>query len=523
MIGFYWRLGAMALLCASLAACQLTDHLTNAAASSEPDLAPEALAAEPTMAAIDWSPGQNCLAMLSTLETALAKGTITGLDDTPFILISDGPAAHGGRWSSFGNTATLSSGRPSDSSEARCVLRVGRASEQESDHKVLDREQVRSRYQSGTRSEKNPAYEVAKARLRQAEKAAKPGKSSIIKVGDPLLDLVGTVVGGALTGFGQWGSGDQLEEALDTLMATPPSIEHPIYKSYHFERARVRASREATLPVTLTDRRLQRSWKASLRRLEHRELFLLSGLDRQDEDYARHSEDSVTKDGLRQWLAEAPSPSLADVTAVLLQRSSTAPIDRVALSIDDAETADEAHPSDDIFLDAAALPDALSLRDVYHNDIQSSPPETGHAISRIRIIGEKASAEGVFIAPQFILSPSDVIGGRGLVDIEDRPGHVALGLVASVDHGLGLALIQAPLTGRPVAVGRSALSSSSDVLSIDEREHKPRTSSSGPIGSAPILAGGRLVGFKMARGPNIRGDAIRTFLDQQRHLLPIAP
>lgn len=511
MIGFWRGIGASALLIAGLAAC----HFPGSEAVTASPTAPERIdgvdpvTTSPPSPTFDWAGARDCLGMLSVLKAGLDDGRILDLDDTPFLLIGEGPVAVGGRRSAFGGSTDAHAGVASAQSEARCVLRVGRASDQQSDHKVLGREQMRSRYQSGTRAEKNPAYDVAKTRLRKAEKDAKPGKSSIVKVGDPLLDLVGIVVGGALTGLGQWGAGDQLEEALDELMATPPSIDHPVYKSYHFERARVRASREATVPVTLTDRRLRQSWQASMRRLENRDLFVLTGLDRQDEAYARHSEGSVTEDGLQQWLAEAPSPSLNEIAAILLDRSSQAPIDRVALSGHDVEA--PAPISDDQTLDAAALPAPQLLQAGHRSTTRLSNGEAGSTGSRIRVIGEKAEAEGVFIASRFILTPSEVIGERGLVDIEDRPGHVALGLVAAVDHGLGLALIQAPLSGRPIAVGHAAPTDAK------------RKTSRGKASNAPILVGGELIGFTTTTGLDIEGDAIRSFLDKQRHLLPVEP
>ncbi|MGI9501245.1 MAG: hypothetical protein ACR2P3_14510 [Geminicoccaceae bacterium] len=519
-------IGCRMLLLACLAACQPSEPMTQPK-PAKPVATPElAAAAKPPPAAIDWAKAGDCRGMLGLLKRGLDGGRIVGLDDTPFLLIHDGPAAAGNRWSAFGRRFDPVSDIASSPLEARCILRVSVASARRSDHRVLNREQVRSRYQSGTRREKNPAYEVAKVRLRQAEKAAKPGKSSITKVGDPLIDLVGTLVGGALTGFGQWGAGDQLEEALDTMMATPPSIEHPKYRTYHFERARVRAGREATLSVNLTDRQLQRSWQASLKRRERRELFLVTGLDRQDEDYARHSQDSLTEDGLRQWLAEAPSPPLADIVAVLLARSSTAPIDRLALADPPGdppgESAGEATTVDDAAMDAAVLPPPGWL------DAGRSASEGSALTSRITVVGGTARTEGIYIAPHFILTPSDVVGERSLVDVESGQGHVALGLVAAIDHGLGLALIQAPTPGRPVVVESAAQSSgmTGHVSPISSQRLKGQVQALSPSGARsnePLLVNGRLVGFKTIRGPDIESDAIQIFLDQQRHLLPTDP
>lgn len=542
----YWRWAACMALLACITACQARGPATAAKAPKpEASQAPVAIDASPI--GVDWASAGDCRGMLGLLKRALDDGRIKDLDGTPFLLIDEGPASRAGRWPISGRRFDQDMRPVSSSNEARCILRVGHADDRRSEHRVLDREQVRSRYQSGTRSEKNPAYDVAKARLRQAEKAAKPGKSSIIKVGDPLIDLMGTLVGGALTGLGQWGAGDQLEEALDALMATPPSIQHPKYSDYHFERARVRASREATLPVILTDRRLQQSWQASLKRREHRELFVVTGLDRQDENHARHSENSLTKDGLRQWLAEAPSLPLVDMVAVLQDRPSSTPIDRLALVDKTVDPADLGTPAEDVpltedvpfawnappkgeaplavggplagdaLMDAAALPPSF-LSDIGHDAMGQSPPEGSAPASRIAIIGETARAEGIYIAPHFILTPSEIIGERGLVDIEDRPGHVALGMVAAVDHGLGLALVHVPSPGRPIAVRAEPEAPRQTWL---DKAGQTATSSSNRGENTAILADGQLIGFTTARGPNIESDAISTFLDRQKHLLPM--
>ena len=329
-----------------------------------------------------------------------------------------------------------------------------------------------------------------------------------MKVGDPLVDLVGTLLGGALTGLGQWGSGDQLEEALDTLMATPPSIDHPVYKSYHFERARVRASREAVLPITLTDRRSRESWQVSLKRRELRELFVLNGLDHQDENYANHSQDSLTEGGLHQWLAEAPSLPLVDITAAFLGQPSSVPVDRLALAGYGERFGGTEPLAADQNLDAAALPASRTFVP-RRDETDHSSTKRAALSSRIRVIGAKLQADGVFIAPHFILTPSEVIGERGLIDVEDGPGHLALGLVAAVDHGLGLALIQAPLKGRPIAVADGGA-----------RKTTASSSSGGDI-SAPILINDQLAGFTTKTGPDIESDAIRIFLSRQQHLLPV--
>lgn len=522
-----FRLAGWLLMCWGLASCQPPDPGPSSVAGAHRDKPQQgkSLLKQAALPGIrpDWHGARDCREMLAFLQAGLANGQLVDLEGTPFLLIDESLASGRSEWSRLGGVAGQAAWGNSGTVAIRCVIRVDRALDRRSEHKILGQEQVRSRYQSGTRREKNPAYKVAEVRLRQAEKAAKPDKSSIMKVGDPLIDLVGTLVGGALTGASQWGAGDQLEEALDNLMATPPSIDHPVYKSYHFERARVRASREATLPILLTDRRLQQSWRTSLKRREIREFFMVTGLDRQDEDYARHSQNSLTEEGLRQWLAEPPSLPLADIAAGLLDHTSPAPLDRLAMAGQEWTAAD-ARPfvadtslMADMSFDAAASP-ALDL---------GGAAATGRSAAKevdagqIRIVGEISEASGVFIAPHFILAPSDVVGDRGLVDIEDAPGHRALGLVAAVDHGLGLVLVQSPLKGEPVPVGYGTGDDgrNREGRTGRSRAGRPIASSLERSGSAPRLVGGRLLGFEMAGGPDIDSAAIRLFLDRQQNVL----
>lgn len=167
-----WVIFLAPLVC--VAACQ--QPVTKAVSKPSPAVVEVTPASFATSAAeIDWTRAPDCRAMLPILKGGLEDGRILDLGATPFFVIHDQPAGAGGMRPSFGGRI----GSGSSSPDARCVLRVGEAGEQSSDHRVLGREQVRSRYQSGTRVEKNPAYEVAKARLKHAEKSAKDRKSVV--------------------------------------------------------------------------------------------------------------------------------------------------------------------------------------------------------------------------------------------------------------------------------------------------------------------------------------------------------
>ncbi len=489
-------------------------------------LAPqEAVKEEPLASRIDWAKAPDCRGKLKLLQQGLLAGSIRTLKGTPFSLVSDRRLATPAGWSGHRQLEVAGLQAPSGDSASRCLIRLGETEDHRAEHRVLSREQVRSSFQSGSHREKNPAYDAAQARLRQAERANKPGKSSLISVGDPLIDLVGTLVGGALTGIGQWGEGDQVEEAIDALMATPRSVEHPVYRSYHFERKTIRASREAIVPMTLTDRDLRRSWRISLKRREVKDLAVLDGLDRQDRNYAQYRQDSMTGQEFRQWQAEPPEMPLEDMIAGLLGAPALASVDRAA-GFGEPEGR-RALPGGDAGLDAAALPPAAPPRPASGKlpgarSVADTPAKTTARLreSLVNIIGADHEGEGVYVAPSLVLTTSDLVEGHGLIDVRDGFGGSVLGLVVKVDKGRGLALIQVPRTGMPVLI-EAGWPTSSSRADISSYAGKPGGTEDYETvhRSGPILKGRRLLGLRSQHGPDISAADISAFLSEQDTLL----
>ena len=243
---------------------------------------------------VDWSRGRDCLAKLELLQIALAQNQLTLEDSTPFVVAQPEPSADSD-WLEAASPPIIADlpphlvdGSPDNAGTKPCVLQLGLPQAQRGAHRALRYEEVASAYQSGVRSEKNPDYEIAQAQLRQAERDAKEGGVSILKVGDPLLDLVGLLVGGVIDGVSRSSSGDDLDQALAALADTPRSLDHPVYRPYHFERIAVAARREAIVPITLIDRDRGRTWQAELRQRERRNLHVLDGLDQRDRSYELH-------------------------------------------------------------------------------------------------------------------------------------------------------------------------------------------------------------------------------------------
>jgi hypothetical protein len=263
-----------------LAACQ-----TKAPdAPSSPSAAPTAAggaAADTGWRAIDWAAAPDCQAKLELLVEATRAGHWRPDERPPIAVVLPGPSDRLDWLASPG--VTLIADLPLEVHErtdptvpdAPCLLVVEPARDQRAAQRLIGSETVRSLYQSGTRSERNPDYDAAQLRVRQAERAAKEKSPGILTVGDPLLDMIGLLVGGVVSGFSQGSRERDVDEAMSALAATPRSLEQPVYRPYQFERETILAGREATIPVALVDRSDGRLWRAQLHRRERRQFEIV--------------------------------------------------------------------------------------------------------------------------------------------------------------------------------------------------------------------------------------------------------
>ena len=198
------------------------------------------------------------------------------------------------------------------------MLRIGPPRDQSAAHRAVDVQDVRSAYESGLRSERNPDYDAAQLAHREARDDAK-GRHQVVRVGDPLLDLVGTTVGGLLGTLDRRVREGEVDDAAAELAATPRSHDRAVYRPYSFERVVVRAQKQAVVPVALLDARGRELRATELRQHERRELFVLHGLDPRDRDYEQHRSSSMTQADLARWARTPPALRLSSVAIALTE------------------------------------------------------------------------------------------------------------------------------------------------------------------------------------------------------------
>ncbi len=496
-----------------LAACQTTTPNPG----SPPDARTTASEARPseTWPKIDWAGAPDCRAKLGLVAEAAGAGHWRPDERPPIAVVLPGRADQLDWLAPPSVTVTadlpleLHERTDPANLDAPCLLLVEPARDQRVGQRLIGRETVRSLYETGVRSERNPEYDAAQLRVRQAERATKEKTPGILSIGDPVLDLVGLFVGGLISGFSQGSRERELDEAMTALAATPRSLQQPEYRPYQFERQTILAGREATIPVTLVDQTNKRLWRAELHRRERRQFEILEGLDPRDRDYEKLSAASVTRPDFERWQREPPQLQLSAIVTALRAAGPARATDSVTAAIDQREPADLDHriaPPDrpdgllaatagdaplaqavggdprlvEALADHAVTPRALARLqpsrasrpagadfdrrlDAGVPQAASDPglaPAAGPAAtpgadprtaSVVRVNAGARAGSGVYVRSDLVLTTAQLVDGSSVVDIATADGTRVLGLVARADQARNLALVQVARPGPPIA------------------------------------------------------------------------
>lgn len=419
---------------------------------------------------VDWASAPDCRAKLALLEQMARSGGLAAGERLPIVVILPGGSGIDDWLAPPSVTVAadlpLEVHQQSDLEQldAPCVLMIEEPRDQRVDHRLMARDTIRSFYQSGTRSERNPDYDLAQLRVRQAEREARDDDTGILGVGDPMLDLIGTLINGVVSGFNRGRGEREVEEAMLELTNTPRSLDRPVYRAYEFEQMTVRAGKEATIPIALLDRTSGRVWRAELRQRERRELAVIDGLDPRDRDYEARRAASLTRHEFERWQREPPRLELTALAASLRAASpATAPSSptlsaATVVSIPVRRPAPaglEPHDLD------AAIP--LPPRRAQHPESvawqpPAAAPESATAQSQARaaavvaIHADRGSGSGVYVRRDLVLTTAALVGRASVVDVVAADGARVLGLVARTDPLRNLALIQVARPGAPAAL-----------------------------------------------------------------------
>ncbi|HEX6144495.1 MAG TPA: trypsin-like peptidase domain-containing protein [Geminicoccaceae bacterium] len=485
-----------------ISACQSEPAWQRDLAALKQDAAEVAAPEAPTgPEPVDWASLGDCRARLRHLLRLDAEDARLDPEHLPFALVVGAPVD---RVRSAPPAVPVDIDlpievNPPSAASRPCVIKVSRPAGVDAAQRIVGQEAVASEYQSGTRREDNPAYELAKLRARQAERAFKEaGGDGWSEVGDPMLDLVGLLVGSVIGGFREAGSEREMNDALMELAKTPRKVDRPVWTAYHFERLVIDGRKQAELPVELIDRTGGPDVRTTIRQTERRRFYLPKGLHKRDRDYLRHRSQSIAREDLDAWQRAAPEVRVSQLAAALLEGGPDPGRSRPrASSRATVVSAGRPAPDDDALIaawvetpsapafstpgggsagrrsgfghagdGAAAEVEPLDVPEQAEAGLASSAFARRSILSRgrqaadiqddprfqsvVEVRSPAGAGSGFYVDRRMVVSNHHVVGEAGMVDVTAVDGTSVPGMVVAADVGRDLVLIHVPRAGPPV-------------------------------------------------------------------------
>lgn len=324
---------------------------------------------------------------------------------------------------------------------------------------VVDRQIVASVYQTGTKRRRNPEHQQLEKALAAARRGGSGG-SDILKTGDPLLDLIGTVTGGIIDGIGAIKAKREIRALEARLAETPPFIVDPILTPYRFELTEVEAERAIALPLALHDWNAGLAWQMDVTITERRRFALADGRHATDPQALPASAAPLTAPtDLEAWRRAPPPLTTGTVLHHLAARLATSPepqaVSRAAI-IMALRTAAPGRMAGRDKLPGTPEPAAGPLGRFAGDVPAGHGSGTGRLFDGqlVEVGGERLA--GFYVTSEHIVAPVEALGHSSLITVRYPDGMRGHGLVEVVDDSLGLALIYLPRSGEPLPRGSDA-------------------------------------------------------------------
>ena len=491
--------------CLTLSALIASAACTTREPSMSPDTAAVAPAAGDDASAggsIAWPEATECASLVRELA-ALDRTVVRALDPmtAPLAVTSLGAAAL-----AVSTDLPIPEVSPADIAAAPCAILVGTpVNLPASADTILDRRTVHSAYPTGKKRRRNPDHQALERELAKVQRGA-ADDVDVIATGDPMLDLVGTVVGGVISGIGAAVKRSDVRAAETALAATPAFIEDPILRAYRFELVELEAERRLAVPIALYDRALGQTAETTVTLTEQRRFAVGNGRHPADIE-PQHAADAtpITAAELAAWRRATPPiatsmllthlataeptvlPAPAGLEAAMARLSGASRVKTVTA---------EQRPGDARTDVASGMPAELAA--TVDAVLQEPRPNRQAAIvadqeapSGLVRVGTDGRA-GFYVTPEHALVPAEALGHSSLLVVHYPDGMRAHGLVELVDETLGLALVFLPRRGAalPLRVTRSPAPATSSEPGLPWRDGE---SVIGVFVTDPVTAGSRWI------------------------------
>lgn len=291
--------------------------------------------------------------------------------------------------------------------------------------RIIAKNDLESKYVSGSRSEANPDYEIARGKLFQSQSGLANAN------GQYAQGLAGAL--GKIVAVGLWQG--RVKEAEESLTKTPSSLSKNLFETYKYSTSDVKTIRAMTTNYYVIDKTAKRYYKGVFDISENKAFKITYNLHEKDPDRGQilgkydKEEDMVSFE---------QSPMSVKASALVDDYLKNEAQSKPLVSI--------------IKLRDEMLKDKnKSLAEYKSKQFNAKPVNDPRFDSVVVILNPKgALGTGFFVSPDLVMTNYHVIEGVKFVEMKLYNGMETFGKVVKSDVRLDLALVKVQTRGTPV-------------------------------------------------------------------------
>ncbi len=321
--------------------------------------------------------------------------------------------------------------RTADTADILVVLDIALA---RNDRKIQPPESVLSKYQSSTQTVPNPDYPLVEATVRQAQMNLQSVRNQA-SIDSATCQGWGCVLISIGNAVAINKANANVQQAFDTLRATPMTFEKPVYTAYEFRKAVVDAAKVATVNYYIIDRVAQSYVRGTFDVREARSFNVCYGLRDNDPDMDRYSVGTTKEDQVVSFEQAAVTVPLSKIIEQM-NAQSTKPVPPLS-SLHNEIIADR----------------NKNLAAVRGKTYTAIAQKDSRFDSVVVVFNPSAGmGSGFFVKDDVVLTNYHVIQDAKYVEMKMHDGTETFGKVIAQDVRLDLALIKVQARGVPAKV-----------------------------------------------------------------------
>lgn len=299
---------------------------------------------------------------------------------------------------------------------------------------VASKERVPSQFQSGTRSETNPAYLPAQMALQQAQSNLQSVKIQAA-TGCIGCGLIPALLHAAMSAAAEDEANKNIQAAMSRLSSTPPMIDKPVYSDYTFDRAHVDASKALSVNYYVIDLRTRTYYKSFLTISEKKPFTVAYKLHDRDRNRASHLANAHSEEEVGAFEKAPVTVKLSEILQhYAAHKKQARPLPSVAT------------------LRAEMLKDKNTALAKYKDNTFDARPLNDPRFDSVVVVynPEGGVGSGFFVKPDLVLTNYHVVDGAKFLEMKLYDGSETFGKVVKTDIRLDLALVHVQTRGKPV-------------------------------------------------------------------------